>query len=549
MRARSTFVRALCASALLTNAAQVALAAPPPPQPVTATPIQHIVVIFQENISFDHYFGTYPVATNPGGEPRFTASADTPTVNGLTPGLISSNPNFLNTANVNTSDNSVNANPFRLDRSQAATSDQDHDYTPEQMAFDNGLMDLFPLSVGVAGPPPGAPAVADTTALTMGYYDGNTVTAYWNYAQFFAMDDNSFDTNFGPSTDGALNLISGQLNGAVGNIDGTASVIDDGSGGLTVISDADPLGDTCSTSTGERFQMSGQNIGDLLSAAKVTWGFFEGGFNLGLTNSNGTTGCKRTTTSAVTGVTKADYIPHHQPFQYYTSTANLTHVRPTSVFTIGHNGDAANHQYDSDDFFSAVQAGNFPAVSFLKAPGFQDGHAGYSDPLDEQNFVVNTINFLEEQPAWRSTLVIIAYDDSDGWYDHQMSPIMNQSSTAADALTGTGACGNGASALPGVKSSTTHAQGRCGYGPRLPFMVISPYAKQNYVDHTLTDQTSIIHFIEDNWLGGERIGQGSFDAISGAINNMLDFSHSPNSGDILYLSPSTGLRISNRPSF
>ena len=66
----------------------------------------------------------------------------------------------------------------------------------------------------------------------MGYYDGNTVTAFWNYAQFFAMNDNSYDTNFGPSTPGALNLISGQTNGAINNIGGTGSVVDDGFGGL-----------------------------------------------------------------------------------------------------------------------------------------------------------------------------------------------------------------------------------------------------------------------------------------------------------------------------
>ncbi len=128
--------------------------------------------------------------------------------------------------------------------------------------------------------------------------------------------------------------------------------------------------------------------------------------------------------------TKADYIPHHQPFQYYTSTANPKHIRPTSPSTVGINGDAANHQYDTHDFFDAVNAGNFPAVSFLKAPGYQDGHAGYSDPLDEQTFVVNVINFLQQQKDWANTAVIIAYDDSDGWYDHQMGPIVNQSATA-----------------------------------------------------------------------------------------------------------------------
>src|SRR5208282_4995042 len=287
----------------------------------------------------------------------------------------------------------------------------------------------------------------------------NTVTAFWNYAQAFAMSDNSYDTNFGPSTPGAINLVSGQTNGVIENFNGTGSVVGDGSGGLTLNSDADPVGDACSTTTGELVRFGGKNIGDLLTAANVSWGFFEGGFNLSLVNSNGSTGCTRSTTSAITGTKKNDYIPHHQPFQYYASTANPTHVRPTSVAMIGQNGDAANHQYDTNDFFTAVSAGNFPSVSFLKAPGFQDGHAGYSDPLDEQTFVVNTINFLQQQQEWKDTAVIIAYDDSDGWYDHQMSPITNQSTTADDALTDQGACGNGALALPGIASGTLHAQG------------------------------------------------------------------------------------------
>jgi phospholipase C len=307
-----------------------------------------------------------------------------------------------------------------------------------------------------------------------------------------------------------------------------------------MISDADPVGDKCSTTTGETVLFSGKNIGDMLNQKGVTWGFFEGGFNLSTVNSNGTTGCKRTTTSAVTGTTKADYIPHHQPFQYYASTRNEAHTRPTSVHTIGYPGDAGNHQYDIQDFFDAVNAGNFPAVSYLKASGYQDGHAGYSDPLDEQNFVVNTINFLEKQRDWDSTAVVIAYDDSDGWYDHQMSPLVNQSATAADIINGKPSCGTGASALAGVSSNTPHAQGRCGYGPRLVLLVVSPWAKNNYVDHTMTDQTSVLRFVEDNWLGGERVGDGSFDTIANPINNMFDFSHENNDGTYV-LDPSTGL--------
>jgi phospholipase C len=397
---------------------------------------------------------------------------------------------------------------------------------------------LFTGAGGTGDGGTGSPAVFNTTGLVMGYFDGNTVTAYWNYAQNFAMNDNSYDTNFGPSTPGALNLISGQTNGVNDNMNGTGSIIDGGDGSFTVVSDADPIGDVCSTTTTEVFSMGGKNIGDLLNTAGVSWGFFEGGFNLGIKNSNGTTGCLRSTTSFVTHVDKKDYIPHHQPFQYYASTANPTHARPASTSEIG-NAGPANHQYDMLDFFAAVDAGNLPAVSFLKAPGYQDGHAGYSDPVDEQAFVVNVINFLMKSPDWDSTAVIIAYDDSDGWYDHQMSPIVNQSSTTMDALTGPSACGNGAAALPGINGNA-HANGRCGYGPRLPFLVISPFAKKNFVDHGVTDQTSIIRFIEDNWLQSARIGNGSFDAVAGTVTNMFDFTTLRTTDGTLILSTSTG---------
>lgn len=503
----------------------------------TATPIKHLVVIFQENVSFDHYFGTYPYALNPKGEPAFWPLPHTPSVNGLYSSLLINNPNATNPKN-----GSGATNPFRLDRTEAATADQDHDYTPEQQAYDSGLMDAFPYSVGTAGPPPAGSPITATTGLVMGYYDGNTVTALWNYAQHYSMSDNSYNTTFGPSTPGAINLISGQTNGVIEDVNAGGETISDGNGGITLIGDGDPVGDVCSSTTSELVRLGGKNIGDLLNTSSVTWGFFEGGFNLSAKNANGTTGCKRSTTSSITKVKKADYIPHHQPFQYYTSTANLNHVRPTSASTVGMSGDPANHQYDLQDFFDAVNAGNYPAVSFLKASGYQDGHAGYSDPLDEQTFIVNTINFLQKQPDWESTAVVIAYDDSDGWYDHQMGPIMNQSTTSADALTGPGACGNGSTALAGVSSGTEHAQGRCGYGPRLPLLVISPWARANYVDHTVTDQTSILRFIEDNWLKGERLGQGSFDAVANSLNGMFDFSH-PRCRGRLFLDPNTGLVV------
>src|SRR5215468_2167914 len=133
----------------------------------TATPIQHLVVIFQENVSFDHYFGTYPFAANPVNEPAFNAVPNTPAVNNLlSGGLLSENPNSVQ--------------PFRLSRAQEVTCSQNHGYSAEQKAHNLGAMDKFPESTGVGGTGT-CPDFGHGTGLVMGYYDGNTVTAYWNY--------------------------------------------------------------------------------------------------------------------------------------------------------------------------------------------------------------------------------------------------------------------------------------------------------------------------------------------------------------------------------
>jgi phospholipase C len=534
-------------------------------EPRTATPIKHLIIIFDENESFDHYFGTYPVAKNPQGEPAFNARPFTPPVNGLTFQLLNHNPNFTNPAN-----GAAAANPFRLDRTQAHTSDQDHDYTPEQMAFDDGKMDLFPLDTGFPGF--AGTDVFSTGAIVMGYYDGNTVTALWNYAQHFALNDNSFDSQFGPSSPGAVNVISGQTNGVVGfNAASTAAQqaalagasggatpvgttngfqVDDGTGTgtFTMYSDADPTGDVCSTTTSATATLTGKNIGDLLNAKNISWGWFQGGFNLTLVNANGSTGCGRSSTSATLQIgepdTPADYVPHHHSFQYYASTRNPNHTRPSSVSAIGTSEDGgANHQYDTNDFFAVLAAHNLPSVSYLKPPAFQNAHPGNSDPLDEQNFVVTVINALQDSPYWESTAVIIAYDDSDGWYDH-VPHVINPSFSVEDDLQGPNKCEPLPGTfpafevpLPGLNGKPVN--GRCGYGPRLPLLVISPYSKHNFVDHTLTDQSSIVRFIEDNWLDGQRIGEGSYDAVAGSLFNMFDFAQQPFTK--LKLNPDTGL--------
>ena len=107
-----------------------------------------------------------------------------------------------------------------------------------------------------------------------------------------------------------------------------------------------------------------------------------------------------------------------------------------------------------------------------------------------------------------------------------------RATAADDASTGAGACGIG--------TARGGYQDRCGYGPRLPLLVISPFARTNFVDHAVTDQSSILRFIEDNWHLG-RIGGGSFDAMAGSLGNMFDFG-GRHRADRLFLNPATGDR-------
>jgi phospholipase C len=623
----------------------------------TATPIKHVVVIFQENVSFDHYFGTYPNASGGDGQP-FSARPGTPAVDGLTPATDPSIPAALHHASdlTTAAANPNQSPPLRLDSSPDGiapgpggleTCDQDHNYSDEQQSFDNGKMDYFVQAVGAAntGHTPNGKSNCNP-AQVMDYYDGNTTTALWNYAQHFSMSDNSFGTTFGPSAPGAINLVSGDTGGVDTNpahqanaptiATSTAPNADltaDGKSGYSLTSDAQPFWDDCSTR--DAVALTGKNIGDELNAASLSWGWFQGGFRptttfaaaatatghagqststfiadefkgsftgkmLPPTSTNntvagtvpaglGTTsdqalcnayhpigvalGAHGDSTSTAPWGWKDDYIAHHEPFQYYASTANPHHLPPASLSAIGTDTqsyvggqpqfDTANHNYDTSDFDSLVAAINagtlpasdLPAVTFLKAPGYEDGHAQYSNPVDEQVFITNEVNALMKSPDWSSTVVFVNYDDSDGWYDHVYSGVVNPSTTVADNLTNTTlgkiAAGNSTSGQCGPaqgQPSTPLAgeQGRCGFGPRLPMLAISPCASADTVDHNLSNQASIINFIEYNWslpgiAGSFDQAEKGLDASEGVpfdLAGMFDFSNC--NQPTLPLDPATG---------
>jgi phospholipase C len=437
----------------------------------------------------------------------------------------------------------------------------------------------------------------------MGYFDGNTVTALWNYAQHYAMSDNSFDTQFGPSTPGVLNLVSGDTANAHQALTFAAGAVATFNP-VTVTGDSDAALDDCGADQGGTLagkgtlELEGKNIGDLLNAQGVSWGWFQGGFAAvtpAVLNPDGSTKtpatCSNATTLAGThpghpGVPNptaldgnlttpptdihgpvTDYSSHHAGFMYYASTRNPHHLPPASVAEIGHNG-TANHEYDISNFFAALKAGNLPAVSFLKAPAFEDEHPGNSDPLSAQTFVVDVINALQRSKEWGETAVVINYDDTDGWYDHVAGPVVNQ--TAFDTGTDNSSVNANDSYIPtlplssstapaspkviatsgvcGIPAGGTAQPPRCGYGPRIPYLLVSPWSKVNYVSHTTIDQSSTIAFVEFNWNLGfidgatppTAPGTASYDRIAGSILNMFDFDDEPNMKPVI-LDDQTGL--------
>jgi phospholipase C len=316
----------------------------------TITPIKHLIIIFQENISFDHYFGTYLHAANPPGQPNFIPSVNNRSVdidNLITSSSqLSGNPNLVK--------------PFRLDRSQAVTNDNNHTYTGEQKKYDGGNMDRFvqenkvtpnylaPMQCTNIEPVYQNPRVCFNPAQVMGYYDGNTVTALWNYAQHFAMSDSYYQTNYGHSTPGHINLVSGQTHGAIlGNLTKQAYTSQG-----TMIGNPDLIYDDCSLSAQDTFfvpyfkeqvpnafppaiEMTGKNIGDLLNAKNITWGWFSAGFKpTPDSKSVVIKNCSSIMHDNGYGVKTHDYYANVEPFQYYKSTANPHHLPPTSVTMI-----------------------------------------------------------------------------------------------------------------------------------------------------------------------------------------------------------------------
>lgn len=363
----------------------------------TKSPIKYVIVICQENRSFDSYFGTYPFA------PGFKPLPGTPFVNGIPAG--SYNPDKKG--------NPIYA--YRFTKNQKITADPEHGYETMMEAYNKGKMDKFYFV--------SARKHVDKGMAAMGHYDAETIPEYWNYAQNYSLADNWFQPVFGSSTPGALYLVAAQSGTKKDPIIGGQRPAYGPYGADKPTNLADPL--------------TYPNIGDLLSEKKISWKWYQGGYRDGVHATH-------------------KYVAHHNPFQYFKNFST---------------GKYKANLCDYDQFKIDLDAGKLPHVVFVKAEEGENEHPG-SAPA-ETNFSVKTIEALKKSKYWKDCLVILTFDESGGFWDHVPPPQIAKENLAPDGLQ--------------------------GCGPRIPALLISPYAKRNYVSHVQYDNTSILKFIEWNY--------------------------------------------------
>ena len=434
-------------------------------------PINHIIVIYLENHSFDNLYGKFPGANGldqPNAQvpqvgksgtlyqtlpqPPLDSSKDPPSPDQRFPAELS------------------NA-PFSIDQyvpPNEQTTDLVHKYYQHQLQIDSGRMDRFV-------------AWTDAGALPMGYYDTKQLPLY-PYAQSYTLADNFFQAAFGGSflnhqwlicactpvwpnapDDSVIKVAQPEFDEA-GNLTGLSKdgeVTPDG----YAVNTMQPFYHPYQADTPDKDRLPPQTmptIGDRLSDAGVSWAWYAGGWN-----------------EALAGNPDKNFQFHHQPFVYFQRYADGT-------------PEKAKHLKDENDFLTSLDDGSLPAVSFVKPIGEENEHPGYSTVSDGEQHAANLIERVMNSSAWKDAAIIVTYDEFGGFYDHVAPPVVD----------------------------------RWGPGSRVPTLIISPYTSKGFVDHTPYDTTSILKFIE--W----RYGLEPLTDRDAGATNMLAAFQLPESGGV-----------------
>lgn len=390
--------------------------------------VNHVVVIYMENHSFDNLYGQFEGANgiaNASATSLLQLNRDGKPYQVL-PAIPGSSqfPTELS--------NGV----FNIDQyipSDQETPDVTHQYYQERMQINGGKMNKFAAYNATAG-------------MTMGYYK-TAILPLEPIAKQFTLCDNFFHSAFGSSflnhqwlIAAATPTIPDAPKTMRAQLDSTGKMIKDGS----VTPDGYAVNTCYSVNLPHPAaakanhlvpNQTNPTIGDRLSEKNISWAWYSGGWD-----------------NAIAGKADPSFQFHHQPFVYFANYADGTHAKK-------------EHLKDETDFLEAAKKGTLPAVSFVKPLGINNEHPGYSNVVTGENHAVELINAVLNGPNGKDAVVILTYDENGGFWDHVAPPVID----------------------------------KWGPGSRIPAIIISPFSRKHYVDHTQYETVSILAFIEKRW--------------------------------------------------
>ncbi|HEY8158057.1 MAG TPA: alkaline phosphatase family protein [Methylobacter sp.] len=404
------------------------------PAPKDLEKIQHIIVIYLENHSFDNLYGLFP-----GAEGITQATPEQIQQIDLSGHIYSQLPPIIDNRNKpaiidKRFPDDLPNQPFEINPYVAAnekTGDLIHRFYQHQAQINSGKMNRFA-------------TISDAGGLSMGYYDGSTLPL-WQYAQRFTLADHFFQAAFGgsflnhqwlvcactPRYDNAPDSLKAQLSDK-GELIKDGPLTPDGYAVNTMQPRQKPYNAKEKDPEKRLPAQTQATIGDRLSEKKIDWAWYAGGWN-----------------DVEAGKPDESFQFHHQPFVYFQQYAEGSDARRL-------------HLKDEADFMAAIASAKLPAVSFYKPIGSLTEHSGYADLLSGDQHIADILTKIEHSPLWKDSVIIVAYDEFGGFWDHLPPPVID----------------------------------RWGPGNRVPAIIISPFAKRGYIDHTVYNTTSILKFIE-----------------------------------------------------
>ncbi len=404
--------------------------------PTGINKINHLIVIYQENWSFDSLYGSFPGANgiaNAGDAVKQVDKSGTPYTTLPQPVDTSKRPAVPDPR----FPADLPVQPFDLSKYVPSTghiNDLVHRYYQEQYQIDGGKMDKFV-------------AWSDAAGEVMGYYNATDMPE-GKLAQQYTIADNFFHSAFGGSFLNHQWLICA-CTPQWPNAPESKKAVLDATGVMTKDGAVTPDGYIINTSftvntphpanitdtTQLVPNLTNPTIGDRLNDKNISWAWYSGGWN-----------------DAVAGKPDPLFQYHHQALAFYANYADGTPGR-------------AAHLKDEQDFMTALSSNSLPAVSFIKPLGPDNEHPGYTNLMQGQQHVADLVAAVQNSPYWADTAIVITYDEHGGRWDHVAPPVID----------------------------------KWGPGSRVPAIIISPFAKKGYVDHTQYETVSILKFIETRW--------------------------------------------------